>query len=118
MSKKTIKVTDSMGSVEIPADALYQAQTQRALDNFRISSLKLPSSMIRALALLKKACAETNLDLEKIDQPLAQAIQQAADLVISGQHDDQFSIDIFPVSYTHLRAHETSRAISYAVFCL
>ena len=95
MGKKKIKVTDSMGPVEIPADALYQAQTQRALDNFRISSLKLPPSMIRALALLKKACAETNLDLEKIDQPLAQAIQQAADLVISGQHDDQFSIDVF-----------------------
>ena len=95
MSKKKIKVTDSMGPVEIPADALYQAQTQRALDNFRISGLKLPQSMIRALALLKKACAETNLDLEKIDQPLAEAIQQAADRVISGQHDDQFSIDVF-----------------------
>jgi fumarate hydratase class II len=95
MAKKKIKVTDSMGTVEIPADALYQAQTQRALDNFKISSLRLPQAMIRALALLKKACVETNLELEKIDQARGQAIALAADLIISGEHNDQFGIDVF-----------------------
>ena len=95
MPKKKIKVTDSMGTVEIPADALYQAQTQRALDNFKISSLRLPQAMIRALALVKKACVETNLDLEKIDQARGQAIAQAADLIIAGKHKDQFCIDVF-----------------------
>ncbi|MDH3450649.1 MAG: lyase family protein, partial [Gammaproteobacteria bacterium] len=60
-------MTDSMGKVEIPANALYQAQTQRALDNFRISSLRLPASMVRAIALLKQACAATNVELEKLD---------------------------------------------------
>ncbi len=84
-----------MGTVEIPADALYQAQTQRALDNFKISTLRLPGSLIRALALIKKASAEINLDLEKLDQARAQAIQQAADLIISGKHADQFAIDVF-----------------------
>ena len=95
MPKKKIKVTDSMGTVEIPADALYQAQTQRALDNFKISSLRLPQAMIRALALVKKACVETNLDLEKLDQARGQAIAQAADLIIAGKHEDQFCIDVF-----------------------
>lgn len=95
MAKKKIKVTDSMGTVEIPADALYQAQTQRALDNFQISSLRLPQSMIRALSLIKKACAETNLDLEKIDQERGHAIAQAADLIIAGKHEDQFCVDVF-----------------------
>ncbi|MBT8434729.1 MAG: class II fumarate hydratase, partial [Gammaproteobacteria bacterium] len=95
MAKKKIKVSDSMGTVEIPADALYQAQTQRALDNFKISSLRLPQAMIRALALVKKACVETNLDLGKIDQPRGQAIAQAADLIIAGKHADQFGIDVF-----------------------
>lgn len=95
MAKKKIKVTDSMGVVEIPADALYQAQTQRALDNFKISSLRLPRAMIRALALVKKACVATNLDLEKIDHARAQAIVKAADLIIAGKHEDQFGIDVF-----------------------
>lgn len=84
-----------MGTVEIPADALYQAQTQRALDNFKISSLRLPQAMIRALALVKKACVETNLDLDRIDQDRGRAIAQAADLIIAGKHEDQFGIDVF-----------------------
>ena len=95
MGKKKIKVSDSMGSVEIPADALYQAQTQRALDNFKISSLHLPDSVIHALAAIKKACAETNFELGKLDQPRQQAIQQAAESIISGQYADQFTVDVF-----------------------
>ena len=73
MSKKKITVSDSMGTVEIPADALYQAQTQRALDNFKISPLRLPNAVIHALALIKKACAETNFELGKLDQPRRRA---------------------------------------------
>jgi len=95
MGKKKIRVSDSMGTVEIPADALYQAQTQRALDNFKISSLCLPDAVIHALASIKKACAETNFELEKLDQPRQQAIQQAAESIISGQHADQFAVDVF-----------------------
>jgi fumarate hydratase class II len=95
MSKKKVKVTDSMGPVEIPASALYQAQTQRALDNFKISSLRLPVEMIQALAMVKKACAEVNLDLANIDAERAVAIQQAADFIVAGKHADQFAIDVF-----------------------
>ena len=67
MSDDKIEMHDSMGSVSVPADALYQAQTQRALNNFQISSLRLPAALIRALALIKQGCAEANLDLGKLD---------------------------------------------------
>jgi fumarate hydratase class II len=95
MSKDKITVSDSMGTVEIPADALYQAQTQRALDNFKISSLRLPDAVIHALASIKKACAETNFELKKLDRPRQQAIQRAAESIISGKHADQFAVDVF-----------------------
>jgi len=95
MRKKKTRVTDSMGTVEIPAGALYQAQTQRALDNFNISQLRLPRAMIAALAWLKNACAQVNLDCHKLDAPGASAIQQAAEQVAKGTHDDQFAVDIF-----------------------
>jgi len=84
-----------MGTVEIPAGALYQAQTQRALDNFKISPLHLPAVMIRALALLKQASAETNVDLGKLDAARGAAIAQAAAAVVKGEHADQFLIDVF-----------------------
>jgi fumarate hydratase class II len=95
MSKDKITVSDSMGTVEIPADALYQAQTQRALDNFKISPLRLPDAVIHALASIKKACAETNFELKKLDGPRQQAIQRAAESIISGKHADQFAVDVF-----------------------
>ena len=95
MRKKKIKVTDSMGTVEIPASALYQAQTQRALDNFKLSSLRLPTEMIQALALIKQTCAEVNQDLAKIDATRAATIRQAAAAIIAGKHADQFAIDVF-----------------------
>jgi len=95
MGNKKIKVTDSMGTVEIPADALYQAQTQRALDNFKISPLRLPRAMVQAIALIKQACAQTNTDLRKLDAARGQAIDMAAAAIISGKHAEQFAIDIF-----------------------
>ena len=87
--------TDSLGQVEVPADALYGAQTKRAIDNFPVSGLRLPRRVIRALALIKKAAAEINRDTGKLDRPLAEAIITAAHEVAAGQHDDQFLVDIF-----------------------
>ena len=95
MSDDSIEMHDSMGSVSVPADALYQAQTQRALNNFQISSLRLPAVLIRALALIKQGCAEANFDLGKLDAERSAAIASAAELLVAGQHADQFAIDIF-----------------------
>ncbi len=86
---------DSMGELRVPAKALYQAQTQRAVNNFQISGLKLPREMIRALGLIKQACAEVNSNLGLLDPPRSKAIQQAAKKIVSGELDDQFPIDIF-----------------------
>jgi len=95
MTDDSIEMHDSMGSVSVPADALYQAQTQRALNNFQISSLRLPAALIRALALIKQGCAEANSDLGKLDAERAAAIASAADLLLEGQHADQFALDVF-----------------------
>jgi len=84
-----------LGPVEVPADALYGAQTKRAIDNFPVSGLRLPRRVIRALALIKKAAAEINRDTGKLDAKLAGAIIDAAQEVAAGQHDDQFLVDIF-----------------------
>jgi len=95
MSDSKITATDSLGTVEIPSDALYRAQTQRALDNFKISGLCLPASMIRALALIKQASARVNADLGTLDAERAAAIDAAAAKIVDGEHADQFAIDVF-----------------------
>jgi fumarate hydratase class II len=84
-----------MGTVEVPADALYQAQTQRALDNFKISSLRLPAGMIRALALIKQAACEVNVELGKLDAERGAKIAAAAASIAAGAHADQFPVDVF-----------------------
>ena len=86
---------DSMGELKVPADALYRAQTQRAVENFPISGLRLPRQMIRALGLIKLACAHANRSLDLLDEPIADAIDAAARKVIEGEVDEQFPIDIF-----------------------
>ncbi|PFG17042.1 fumarase class II [Propionicimonas paludicola] len=86
---------DTMGEVRVPADALYAAQTQRAVENFPISGLRLPGIQIAALAQLKRAAALANAELGVIADDLAQAIVAAADEVIAGTHPDQFPIDVF-----------------------
>ncbi len=86
---------DSMGELKVPADALWRAQTQRAVDNFPISDLRLPRQMIRALGLIKLACAHANRSLNLLDEPIAEAIDAAARRVIEGEVDDQFPVDIF-----------------------
>src|SRR5437867_9472054 len=87
--------TDSMGQVEVPKDALYGAQTQRAAENFPVSGLRLPRRVIRALARIKKAAAQVNRTSGKLDGKLADAIVQAAQEVAAGQHDRDFVVDIF-----------------------
>jgi fumarate hydratase class II len=86
---------DSMGEVRVPADALWGAGTQRALDNFRISTRRLPRSFIRALALVKQAAAAANAGLGLLDATLAQAIGAAAAAIAAGAHDEQFPLDVF-----------------------
>jgi fumarate hydratase class II len=86
---------DSMGEMRVPASAYYGAQTQRAVLNFPISGLRFPRPFIRALGLIKKAAAETNLELGLLEESLAKAIMQAADEVIEGRLDDQFVLDVF-----------------------
>jgi fumarate hydratase class II len=89
------KERDSMGELEVPADALWGAQTQRAVDNFPISGLPMPRQFIRALGLIKWAAAGANHDLGLLSAELAQAIQRAALAVADGGHDDQFPVDVF-----------------------
>lgn len=86
---------DSMGELKVPADALYAAQTQRAIDNFPISGLRLPARFIRAVALIKRCAAEVNRDLNLLDADHAEAICLAAQEVIDGRHPEQFPVDVF-----------------------
>jgi fumarate hydratase class II len=87
--------TDSLGPVQVPAHALYGAQTHRASQNFPVSGLRLPRRVIRALALIKKAAAEVNRDTGKLEAKLAAAIIEAAHEVAGGKHDHEFVVDIF-----------------------
>ncbi|MFD1860743.1 class II fumarate hydratase [Aeromicrobium camelliae] len=86
---------DTMGEVRVPADALWRAQTQRAVENFPISGTPIESAQIRALAQIKAACARANAELGILEQDEADAIVAAAAEVAAGQHDDQFPIDVF-----------------------
>ncbi|MBO1519618.1 class II fumarate hydratase [Oceanisphaera pacifica] len=87
--------TDSMGEVTVPANALYGAQTQRAINNFPISGQPLPPAFISAVASIKAACAQANAQLKRLDQDKADAIIAAANAVIDGQHPNEFPIDIY-----------------------
>ena len=86
---------DTMGEVRVPVDALWRAQTQRAVQNFPISGRGLERSQIRALGLLKAAAARVNAKLGVLPADLATAIADAADEVAAGRYDDQFPIDVF-----------------------
>ncbi len=79
---------DSLGEVRVPASALYGAQTQRAVDNFPISGLRLPRAFVRALGLTKRAAALVNRDLGLLDATVADAIETAANEVVDGWHDE------------------------------
>jgi len=86
---------DTMGEVLVPADALYRAQTQRAVENFPISGRGLERAQIRALGLVKGAAARVNARNGALDAELAKAIAAAADEVAAGRHDEHFPVDVF-----------------------
>jgi fumarate hydratase, class II len=86
---------DSFGELRVPANALWGAQTQRAIENFPISGLRLPRDFIRALGLIKWAAATTNIELGALDAKRAAAIQKVALEVAEGRHDAHFPVDVF-----------------------
>jgi fumarate hydratase class II len=95
VAKRTRIEKDSMGEMEVPADAYYGASTQRAVINFPISGQPLPHRMIRALGLVKKAAAQTNRELGLLSRRRARAITAAAQEIVDGKLDGQFPIDIY-----------------------
>jgi fumarate hydratase class II len=94
-ASRTRTERDSMGELQVPEDALYGAQTQRAVQNFPISGLRMPREFIRALGLIKAAAARANAELGGLETEVAEAIAAAADAVADGHHDGHFPVDVF-----------------------
>jgi fumarate hydratase class II len=92
---KTRSESDSMGSVDVPADAYWGAQTARSIANFPIGEQRMPIEIVRGLALLKKAAAEVNAELGLLDDERRDLIVRAADEILAGEHDDQFPLVVF-----------------------
>ncbi|HEX6874965.1 MAG TPA: class II fumarate hydratase [Nocardioidaceae bacterium] len=86
---------DSMGEVQVPAEALWRAQTQRAVENFPISGSTLEDAHVQAIAHVKAAAAKVNADLGVVDKDMAAAIIAAADEIVAGKHLDHFPVDVF-----------------------
>ncbi len=102
-------VKDSMGDLQVPADALYAAQTQRAVTNFPISGLPMPRGFIRAMGLIKAACATANHELGLLEKTMMQAIGEAARAVAEGEYDQHFPVDVFQTgsgTSTNMNANE------------
>ena len=100
---------DSLGEVKVPKDALYGAQTQRAVENFPVSGIRFPRVFIRALGLIKAVAAEVNAGLGLLDAQIANAIHLAGLEVAEGKWDDQFPLDIFQTgsgTSTNMNANE------------
>ncbi|NGP54736.1 class II fumarate hydratase [Thioalkalivibrio sp. XN8] len=100
---------DSMGELRVPVDALWGAQTQRAVENFPISGRPMPSGFIAAVGLVKWAAAGANEELGLLEASLAAAIRAAADEVVAGRHDAQFPVDVFQTgsgTSTNMNANE------------
>ncbi|MEX2443313.1 MAG: class II fumarate hydratase [Alkalispirochaeta sp.] len=95
MSDQARYESDSMGQIEIPGWAYWGAQTQRAVENFGVSPMRIPVPMIQALALIKKSAASVNGSLGLVDRALVEAITQAAEEVRRGQWNDHYPIDVF-----------------------
>lgn len=116
MSKKKFRtVQDSMGQVEVPEEALWGAQTQRAVDNFPISGITMPREFISALGLVKWAAAGANAELGLITSDIAVAIQQAALSVAGGKFDEHFPIDVFQTgsgTSSNMNANEVIAALA------
>jgi fumarate hydratase class II len=110
---------DTMGTVEVPTDRYWGAQTARSLANFRIGTERMPREMIRALGVLKKAAALTNAELGALESPLSELIARAADEVIEGRLDDHFPLVVWQTgsgTQTNMNANEViaNRAIELA----
>ena len=106
---------DSMGEVQVPAAALWQAQTQRAVANFPVSGQRVEPALIRALAAIKGAAARANADLSVLDQDTARRIEQAAADVEAGGHADQFPVDVFQTgsgTSTNMNVNEVLATLS------
>ncbi|HEY0766926.1 MAG TPA: class II fumarate hydratase [Steroidobacteraceae bacterium] len=106
---------DSMGEIKVPADALWGAQTQRAVQNFPISGLAMPGPFIGALGLVKQAAARANKTLRLLDPKVAQAVEAAAAEVAAGRHDAQFPIDVFQTgsgTSSNMNANEVVAALA------
>jgi fumarate hydratase class II len=105
-----------MGDVEVPADALWGAQTARAVQNFGISGLTMPLPILHALAQIKSAAAHVNAELSVLDPAVARAVALAADDVARGLHDDQFPVDVFQTgsgTSTNMNVNEVVARIAH-----
>ena len=123
MTATTRVERDSLGSLDVPSEALWGAQTQRAIQNFPPSGLRMPRAFIEALALIKHAAAGANAELGDLPAAVAAAIQEAALKVATGAYDDQFPVDVFQTgsgTSSNMNANEViaslaSRALGAAV---
>ncbi len=95
MTMKYRTEKDTLGEVQVPQEAYYGAQTQRAVENFKVSTLKLQPSFVRAQAIIKRAAAVANMASGRLDKTIGQALITAADEIISGKFADQFVVDAF-----------------------
>jgi fumarate hydratase class II len=106
---------DTMGEIAVPVEALWGAQTQRAVQNFPISGVRIDPAVISALALIKAAAARVNADLKVIEPDVAEAIAAAAQQVADGEHADQFPIDVFQTgsgTSTNMNVNEVLAALA------
>ena len=119
MSEQDYRIEhDSLGEIRVPKEALYGAQTQRAVENFPISPLRFPRQFIRAIGLIKGAAAAVNLDLGQMDAAMAAAIQSACAEVAEGAHDADFPLDIFQTgsgTSTNMNANEVVATLASAI---
>ncbi len=92
---KTRTETDSMGSIEVPAERYWGAQTQRSRENFRIGDERMPAPLVRALGIQKLAAARTNMALDELDRKLGRAIEAAAREVMEGKLDAEFPLVVW-----------------------
>ena len=115
MTKQRIE-SDSFGPIDVPGDKYWGAQTQRSLQNFKIGTETLPRPMVRAMAVIKKAAALANIELQQLDSTIGKAIARAADEVMEGRHDDNFPLKVWQTgsgTQSHMNINEvlSNRAI-------
>jgi fumarate hydratase, class II len=117
MTEKFRTETDSFGEIKVPADALYGANTQRAVQNFPISGTRFPRAFLRALGMIKGAAASANREFGLLDRAVAEAIESAAFEVEEGTHDAHFPIDIYQTgsgTSTNMNANEVIARLASA----